>query len=303
MDSNQLFRRCAYALALSAAAVALPLFAHAEDAEGCTDHPLFNRLPNYRISECKRVEFDLRRFPVGPAIDVKTQLVDVEGPAYWIRYELPEDGVKPGALRVMRNFQNAARKAGASVEGEYPGRCQAELDGTLHRGNGCIDFGTTLKFVVGGKETWVFVESEANDGEIYELWITEREEMKQDIVANELRDKLDKDGFVALYINFDTGQATIQDDSMPQLDQVAAMLKAAPALRLEIAGHTDNVGTPESNQKLSDARAKSVVAVLVARGVAANRLAAKGHGQMSPVADNRTEEGRAKNRRVELVKL
>jgi OmpA-OmpF porin, OOP family len=118
-----------------------------------------------------------------------------------------------------------------------------------------------------------------------------------------LRDKLDKDGFVALYINFDTGQATIQDDSMPQLDQVAAMLKAAPALRLEIAGHTDNVGTPESNQKLSDARAKSVVAVLVARGVAANRLAAKGHGQMSPVADNRTEEGRAKNRRVELVKL
>jgi OmpA-OmpF porin, OOP family len=302
MTLKPFFQCCAYALALLASAAAPP-FAHAEDAEGCTDHPLFNRLPNYQIAECKRVEFDLRRFPVGPANDLKTQLVEVEGPAYWVRYELPEGGVKPGALRVMRNFQNAARKAGASVEGEYPGWCQAELDGTLHRGNGCILFGTTLKFVKGGKETWVFVESEAEDGEIYDLWISEREAMKQDILANELSDKIEKDGFVALYLNFDTGQATIKDDSMAQLDQVAAMLKAAPALRLEVAGHTDNVGTPESNLKLSEARAKSVAAALVARGVAAGRLTPKGHGQASPIADNRTEEGRGKNRRVELVKL
>ena len=80
------------------------------------------------------------------------------------------------------------------------------------------------------------------------------------------------------------------------------MLQSAPELRLEIGGHTDNVGTPDANQKLSEARAKSVVAALVAQGVSADRVSAKGYGQSSPVADNRTEEGRAKNRRVELVK-
>ena len=126
--------------------------------------------------------------------------------------------------------------------------------------------------------------------------------MKQDIAVNELRERLDKDGFISLYINFETGSATIQADSLSQLAEVAQMLKADAALKLEVGGHTDNVGTPESNQKLSDARAKSVAAELVKQGIAAERLTAKGYGQTTPIADNRTEDGRAKNRRVEFVK-
>jgi outer membrane protein OmpA-like peptidoglycan-associated protein len=126
--------------------------------------------------------------------------------------------------------------------------------------------------------------------------------MKQDIAVNQIRERLDKEGFIALYINFETGSATIQQDSMSQLEQVAKLLQSDPALKLEVGGHTDNVGTPETNQKLSDARARSVVASIVTHGVAADRLTAKGYGQTTPIADNRTEEGRAKNRRVELVK-
>ena len=105
-----------------------------------------------------------------------------------------------------------------------------------------------------------------------------------------------------LYVNFATGKATILAESNKTLDEAAQVLKAASSLKIEVAGHTDNAGTPDSNQKLSLERAKAVTAALVQRGIAASRLTAKGYGQTVPVADNRTDEGKAKNRRVELVK-
>lgn len=80
------------------------------------------------------------------------------------------------------------------------------------------------------------------------------------------------------------------------------MLKAVPALKVSIEGHTDNVGTPESNKKLSEERAKAVMAAVVAKGIAADRLSALGRGQDMPIADNRKEDNRALNRRVEVVK-
>lgn len=277
-----------------------------EDAEGCKDYPLFNRFPNTHIGNCKSSQFDLRRFPVGPPNpeDNTTKSVDVEGPTQWLRYE-PNEGTTPlNGLQVMRNFENAAKKAGGTVEGEYPEWCKAgyDSDHMPDMGNGCTNFGVTLKFLRSGKEVWAFVQYDADGA--YVLTVSQREAMKQDISvnANELLDKINKEGFVALYINFDTGKATIKPDSMSQLDQVAQMLKSAPNLKLEVGGHTDNVGTPESNQKLSEDRAKSVVAALVSRSIAANRLTPKGYGQTAPIADNRTEEGRAKNRRVELAK-
>ncbi len=168
-------------------------------------------------------------------------------------------------------------------------------------GNGCISYGLTLKFVKGSKETWVFFQASADQGS-YLLTISEREQMKQEVSVNELVDKLSKDGFITLHVNFDTGKATITADSAQTLDTAAAALKAAGDIKVEVGGHTDNVGTPESNLKLSQDRAQAVMAALVQRGVPAARLTAKGYGQTAPIADNRTEDGRAKNRRVELVK-
>jgi outer membrane protein OmpA-like peptidoglycan-associated protein len=89
---------------------------------------------------------------------------------------------------------------------------------------------------------------------------------------------------------------------LPQIDQVMKLLKDVPALRLSVNGHTDNNGNAAHNQQLSEGRAKAVVAALLAKGLDSARLAAKGFGQQQPVADNAQEEGRAKNRRVELVK-
>ena len=165
----------------------------------------------------------------------------------------------------------------------------------------CTSNGLTLKFASGGREIWVFLQSFDGDGS-YRLTVSEREAMKQDISVNELADKLNKDGFIALYVNFETGKSTLLPDAVATLDAAAGALKAAGEFKVEVAGHTDNVGTPESNLKLSQDRAQAVMAALVQRGVKADRLIAKGYGQTTPVADNRTEDGRAKNRRVELVK-
>jgi OmpA-OmpF porin, OOP family len=276
-----------------------------EDVGECKDHPLFNRLPGFYITHCDSSQFDLRRFPQGPLKDnaegKRASPVDVEGPVWKINYEIKDGVTKPSPLQIMRNFQNAAKQGGGAIEGEYPGWCEGMLDPSLEIGNGCTNYGVSMRFTRGQKEIWAYVQA-MGGGQGYELVISEREAMKQDIVASELLDKIEQDGFVALYINFDTGKATISPESNDLLDQVAAALNSAPALQLEVAGHTDNVGTAEANQKLSEDRAKAVVAALNTRGVAANRLTAKGHGQSSPIADNRTEEGRAKNRRVELVK-
>jgi outer membrane protein OmpA-like peptidoglycan-associated protein len=106
---------------------------------------------------------------------------------------------------------------------------------------------------------------------------------------------------VALYLNFDTDQATLRPDAQPTLAEVEKLLRQSPDLRLSVQGHTDNAGTPAHNQQLSEARARTVMAALVGAGTAADRLEAAGFGQTRPVADNATEAGRAQNRRVELV--
>jgi outer membrane protein OmpA-like peptidoglycan-associated protein len=291
---------------LAMALVLLPAgFAAAqEDADGCKDHPMFTRFPAMHLYDCKKLQFDMRAFPVGAVGENQTaKVVEIEGPVEWYAYRMKDDAKPVSGLQIMRNFENAAKKAGATIEGRYPGWCTGNYDTErmADMGNGCLSNGLTMKLTRGGKETWVFLQASEEDGE-YALTISERAVMKQEIAVNELVDKLAKDGFVTLYVNFQTGKATIEPASAQTLDAAAAALAASGEIRVEVAGHTDNVGSPEANLKLSEERAKAVMAALVSRGIPAARLAAKGYGQTTPIADNRTEEGRAKNRRVELVK-
>lgn len=120
--------------------------------------------------------------------------------------------------------------------------------------------------------------------------------------VDSLKTALDKNGHIALYVNFDFNKATLRPDATPVLEQVVALLKANPSYKLTIEGHTDNVGGAEPNQELSGARAGSVLAALVMGGIDRSRLSSIGRGLSSPIATNDTSEGRAKNRRVELVK-
>lgn len=143
------------------------------------------------------------------------------------------------------------------------------------------------------------------DNEDYWLTVVEKKALEVTVKvlpAEELKKALDAAGHVALYINFDTDKAAMKAESAPIVAEVVKLLTANPNLKLTVEGHTDNAGTPDHNQQLSEARANAVVGALMAQGVALDRLQPKGFGQTKPLADNATEAGRAQNRRVELVK-
>jgi OOP family OmpA-OmpF porin len=250
--------------------------AQEEDAEGCKDHPMFTRMKNFYITNCES-NFDAVEFYVNDS-DYKS----IEGQKTLIDYYLIEGFPVPSYLQIRRNFGNALKSIGGNVLYES----DRYLCGNLIKNN---------------REVWMSMQG-YNDGWEYRLTIVEVEEMVQEVSASDMLDALNRDGYMALYINFDTGKSDIKPDSQQTIDQIAQLMKDNPELKLSIEGHTDNVGTPQNNKILSENRAKAVINIVASLGVDSSRLTAVGWGQERPVADNRTEEGRAKNRRVEIVK-
>ncbi|MUV04713.1 OmpA family protein [Flavobacterium rakeshii] len=122
--------------------------------------------------------------------------------------------------------------------------------------------------------------------------------IKSDKILKDLEEK----GKVVLYVNFDLDKATLQPNGKQAVDEIAKALKDNNQLKIDIQGYTDNSGSDEHNQKLSENRASTVLNTLTSLGIDKSRLSSKGFGSQNPVADNSTEEGRAKNRRVELIK-
>jgi len=249
------------------------------DDAGCKDHPLLSRLPGFYIDSCESEEFAAHEFTAG---DEKT--IAVEGGKTMIKYVATSNARKVSELQVLRNYVNAVKQAGGGIVWSNDRAAKA-----------------TARFAAAGRETWLEIRA-YDQGEAYNLLFIEKKAMVQEVTAADMLAALNRDGRVALYIQFDFAKAKIKPESAPILDQMAALLKGNPALKASVEGHTDNVGSAASNQSLSEERAKAVVAALVQQGVEAGRLSAAGHGMSKPIADNSTEEGRAKNRRVELVR-
>ncbi|HKR58707.1 MAG TPA: OmpA family protein [Pyrinomonadaceae bacterium] len=247
-----------------------------QDVKGSSDHPLFpNRMPGYTIMTYQKEGFSSYSFHTKPP-------QTIEGKYTWIRYYLQDPNQHPGGLAIHRNYQNANKSVGGQVlTSSHP------------------DF-SVLKATRNGVEVWV--EVSANYQRDYSLHIIERVPMQQVITADAIAAAIDKDGFIALDIHFETGKAEILPESRPIIEDIVALLKKRPNLRIGVEGHTDSTGNPADNKTLSNSRAKAVVTAIASAGISSNRLDSVGYGQERPIADNRTEEGRAKNRRVELVK-
>jgi outer membrane protein OmpA-like peptidoglycan-associated protein len=257
-----------------------------EDEPGSKDPALFNRMPGYYISKVETREFDTHKFFDGKA------LIAVEGKVSIVSYS-PKESLtpRPSELQIRRNYSNAMKKIGGKIL--FEGRSETYEDNRYNRE---VLTGIITRENV---EVWTDVWSM---GDEYYVTVVEKKLMRQDIAATDMLDALNKNGFVALDIHFDTGKSTIKMESEAIMEQIVVLLKDNADLKLSVEGHTDNIGDAKSNLKLSDDRAKSVLAALTKAGIQASRLSATGYGQERPVADNRSEEGRAKNRRVELVK-
>jgi len=270
----------AFAL-LVVGAIAMP--AMAQDVEGSKDHPMLSRMPGYAIGGYDPQDFSVFDFQTDPA-------THVEGRYWKIDYFVPEGGKKSGPVQIARNYTDLfVRRGGKKV-----------ADNVSAGG------GTAVAWMpADGKKIWVQLDIN-NSGEQYTLIVVEEAAMEQKVefTAMELAKALNDTGSIALYgILFDTGKATIKPESAKALAPVGEMLKSQASLKLEIQGHTDNVGTAAANLKLSQDRAAAVKAYLVQTfAIGADRLSAAGLGDTKPVGDNKTADGRAKNRRVELVK-
>lgn len=258
-----------------------------EEEPQAKDTPYFSGMPDYAITYSEDKKFDEYNFYNGK--DCTT----IEGKKMSRGYTFEGDE-SASELQIARNYANAIKNMGGTIifDGNCEGAECAENNGSR------MVVGEVVK---GGNELWVEIVP-FNGGGDYYLTVVVKEAMTQDVTASSMFDALNTQGHVALYINFDTGKATIRPESKPIIDQIVQMMNANPDLKLSVEGHTDNVGDPKSNQTLSENRAKAVATELVAQGIDTNRLSTVGHGQDMPIADNKTEEGRAQNRRVELVK-
>jgi len=265
-------------------------FSEVED-QALKESPYFSGMPNYQILDGEEKEFDAFRFCTGK------ELKTVEGKYSKKFYELKEGATKASEIQISRNYVNAIKNMGGLIL--YDGLpWEANCEEGIFCGTGRL---VTAKIGKGNKELWVQI-STCDNGNDYTLTMIEREAMKQNVTASDMLNALNTQGHVTLYINFDTGKSVIKPESQPVIDQIVSLMKDNPDIKLGVEGHTDNVGDPKKNKILSENRAKAVVSAIVKQGVNASRLSAAGFGQDKPIANNNTEEGRAKNRRVELVK-
>ena len=269
---------------------ALTSAAQRKDREGSKDPAVLTRMPNFYIEEYKDVQFDAHDFVVAKGNSSVNQ--HVEGHLMYWRYDIVSDTVTPPSwLQLFRNHENAVQKLGGK---------------TMYSAGPNNNYDSTFLISKNGTDTWIELHPRGGRAAcgMYTLLIVEVQKMQQDVVANAdaLKSGLADSGHVEVPgIFFDFAKSDVKAESQPAIQEVVKMLQASPSMKVWVVGHTDNVGTADANVALSNARAASVVKALAAAGIDARRLTPHGDGPFAPVAANTTDDGRARNRRVELV--
>lgn len=294
--------------------VAQAVFAQAEDIPGSADHPLVGRFETAFINAYDRRDFDEYGFPTGVLKRNSSEgLLSIEGVVTRIAYTAPAENT---IAEVARNFELALADKGF----EILFKCKTKECGGGDFAYGIETFpiprmavntsdfryvGAKLVQQDGGDVYATVLISNDNYKKIrYQVTVVETEALANKMIdAKAIADSFAEKGSVALYgIYFDTDKADVKPESAPTLEQMAAFLNSNPDLTVIIVGHTDNQGAMDYNLSLSHRRAQAVAAALTSLyGIGRNRLQAAGAGFLAPVAPNVTDQGRALNRRVEMI--
>jgi OmpA-OmpF porin, OOP family len=282
------------------------------------DHPLVSRFPGSEVLQYKTVEFDEFPLALGQIIDRDkfTKVQRLEGKVTKFKYSVPPTR---SGLEVMRSYQDALQRGGFQVLFKCDGQqCFTEkFQGSYTAppaasGIWCINCAEPMRYLAarlprtsGDVYVTLVVVKDQSEGGTW-LSIIEVKPMEGGQVtvnAAALANDIAQTGHASVYgIYFDTGKAVLKPESDPTLAEISKLLASNAKLKLHVVGHTDNVGTLASNLALSKQRADAVIAALATQyHVALPRLQAAGVGPLAPVATNKSEEGRSKNRRVELV--
>lgn len=312
-------------LGLAAFALCLgTLGAGAKDIAGSKDHPLVGRYTGSEIQSFKMSDFDEQRLLNKP-LDVRAvgeKLSDdnslaLEGKVFRIRYLAPKDR---SGLEIFRNYESSlAAKGFQTVFTCSNQQCTGGVDSFYRLGSALDDVGANFRYQKSVR--YLLGKLTRPEGDVYaavlvgeasepvvRVTVVEMKPMQDGritfIDASAMEKAIGVAGRVALYgIQFDYDKADIKPESKPTLDEIVKFLRANPRISIIVAGHTDNQGAFEYNIDLSRRRAAAVVTALVRQGgISPERLTAFGAGMAAPMAINDDEAGRAKNRRVELVK-
>jgi OOP family OmpA-OmpF porin len=291
---------------------ALPGRSQERDAEGSKDHPLISRYSGSVIDEYAQKEFDEYDLPLSKFAGGKYEKTQhIEGKITAIYYKSPEGR---SALEIYRNYDSALKNGGfqtlfacAKTCGDAPPSSLCPVNDAF--GNYSADtryLAAKLTRPAGDVYVALWVYDSTFDIKAF-LTVVEVKPMQTGLVtvnAASLAADINRTGHASVYgIYFDTGKADVKPESDATLAEISKLLQADANLKLYVVGHTDNVGTLASNMDLSKRRSDAVVKVLATKyNIPAARLSAQGDGPTAPVASNDGEEGRAKNRRVELVK-
>ena len=271
------------------------------------DFPYFTLPDGYMTTDKLSSTIEVARFPFW----VGDHYVGVQGRIHQANIRAVE-GKTFSALEVEKNIERLIAEAGGVELANMviPPAASADVltrEFTLDFSNGlCWPSEPVRTYVVHrtDKDIWVHACTYGGIGGAWVIAETAAVEPTATVLAShDLSAAIDDEGKVAVQINFKSDSAEILPGSLPQLVQIDALLQERPNLRLSVNGHTDNIGTAERNRELSTLRAEAVVAELRALGADATRLEARGLGRVQPIADNATAEGRAANRRVELVAI
>jgi outer membrane protein OmpA-like peptidoglycan-associated protein len=280
--------------------------ASAQDRPGSADHPVLSRYPGSRIQGYEQVDYGKYLLVLGVGAEGPGASRTIEGRVTKISYRHPDGR---SSFEIYTNYAQALKAAGFQTLWTCEGpACGRAVDWTRVNGLTAAGGPATVRYLtVRGKvdDRTVTIAMAVNTTSS-SVHVVESNTMDEGLItasAAELAEGLDRDGHIAVHnIFFDTGRSDLKSESKAALDEIARLLKERPALQLLVVGHTDSTGTLESNMKLSVDRAAAVVRALVRDyGVATSRLTPQGVGPLSPMATNRTDDGRAKNRRVDLV--